>query len=122
MTPESQYTDAQKQALVAAKSDATVRTVVFDRARGTLDWPTGVDGRGLYNSTVKDLDSGVDIEVVKAKFDEGVRKGDPDRMLVWSGAGVGLISDIKGAKDVVRELHEDIVERLKFASQLCSGN
>ncbi|KAF9245316.1 2-nitropropane dioxygenase [Melanogaster broomeanus] len=120
MTPESQYTNAQKQALVAAKSDATVRTIAFDRARGTLDWPTGVDGRGLYNSTVKDLERGVDIETVKAKFNEGVRNGDPDRMLVWSGTGVGLVSDIKSAKDIVRELHEDIMERLKLASELCN--
>ncbi|KIJ62004.1 hypothetical protein HYDPIDRAFT_176760 [Hydnomerulius pinastri MD-312] len=122
MTPESQYTDAQKRALVAAKSDATVRTMAFDRARGTLGWPTGVDGRGLYNSTVKDLDSGVDIETVKAKFDDGVRNGNPDRMLVWAGTGIGLISEIKEAKEIVRELHADIVEHLKLASELCNDN
>ncbi|KIJ20788.1 hypothetical protein PAXINDRAFT_178408 [Paxillus involutus ATCC 200175] len=119
-TPESQYTDVQKKALVAARSSATVRTLAFDRARGTMDWPTGVDGRGLYNSTVKDLDSGVDIEIVKAKFDEGVRSGDTDRMLVWSGTGVGLISEIKSAKDIVQELHEDIVKHLQVASELCN--
>lgn len=98
MTPESLYSDAQKEALVAAKSDMTVRTMAFDRARGTLEWPAGVDGRGLYNNTVKDVDSGVDVEIVKEKFQEGVRNSDPNRMLVWSGMGVGLISEIKGAK------------------------
>ncbi|KAF9221412.1 2-nitropropane dioxygenase [Gyrodon lividus] len=119
-THESQYTDAQKKALVVAKSGATVRTLAFDLARGTLDWPTGVDGRGLYNSTVQDLDNGVDIHLVKEKFNEGVRNGDADRMLVWSGTAVGLISDIKSAKDVVRELREGIVERLKLATELCN--
>lgn len=98
MTPESLYNNAQKKALVAAKSDMTVRTMAFDRARGTLEWPAGVDGRGLYNSTVKDMDNGVNVETVKAKFQEGVHNGDPDRMLVWSGMGVGLVSEIKGAQ------------------------
>ena len=99
MTTESLYSDAQKQALVAAKSDMTVRTMAFDRARGTLQWPTGVDGRGLYNSTVRDAESGeVDMVVVHEKFRQGVRSSDPDRMLVWSGMGVGLISEIKGAR------------------------
>lgn len=98
MTPESLYSDSQKKALVSAKSDMTVRTVAFDRARGTLDWPAGVDGRGLYNDTVKDVESGVDIETVKEKFRAGVRDSDPDRMLVWSGMGVGLVSEIKSAQ------------------------
>ena len=98
MTPESLYSDAQKKALVAAKSDATVRTMAFDHVRGTLDWPAGIDGRGLYNDTVKDMDRGVDIETVKEKFQAGVRDGDPNRMLVWSGIGVGLVSEIKSAE------------------------
>jgi len=98
MTPESSYSDSQKKALVSAKSDMTVRTMAFDHARGTLDWPAGVDGRGLYNDTVKDVESGVDIETVKEKFRAGVRDGDPDRMLVWSGMGVGLVSEIKSAQ------------------------
>ena len=98
MTPESLYSDAQKKVLVAAKSDMTVRTMAFDLARGTLDWPAGVDGRAIYNDTVRDVDDGVDIEIVKEKFQAGVRDGNPDRMLVWSGMGVGLVSEIKDAE------------------------
>ena len=97
-TSESLYTDAQKRALVAAKSESTIRTMAFDRARGTQEWPAGVDGRALYNNTVKDLDEGADIDVVREKFKKGVSEGDPDRMLVWAGTGVGLISDIKDAR------------------------
>ncbi|KAF8141704.1 2-nitropropane dioxygenase [Boletus edulis] len=118
MTPESLYSDAQKKALVAAKHDMTVRTMAFDHARGTLDWPAGVDGRGLYNNTVKDMDNGVDVETVKVKFEAGVRDGDPGRMLVWSGMGVGLVSEIKSAEEVIHELGDDILQRLKVASEL----
>lgn len=98
MTPECLYSDAQKRALIAAKSNVTVRTMAFDHARGTLDWPAGIDGRALYNNTVKDVDDGVNMDAVREKFQEGVRKGDPDRMLVWSGMGVGLVSEIKSAE------------------------
>jgi nitronate monooxygenase len=118
MTPESLYSDVQKRALVTAKSDMTVRTMAFDRARGILEWPEGVDGRALYNDTVKDVESGVDIETVKEKFQGGVREGNLDRMLVWSGMGVGLVSEIKGAEEIVEELGDDILLRLKVASEL----
>lgn len=137
-TPESLYTNPQKTALVAAKSESTIRTMAFDRARGTEDWPAGVDGRALYNNTVKDLDEGADIGVVREKFKNSVREGDPDRMLVWAGTGVGLISGIKDARvrtglperaiadcitqAVVQELHRDTVERLKAVSELYLGN
>jgi nitronate monooxygenase len=40
--PESLYNDAQRQALVAAKGNATVRSMVFDEMRGTLGWPKGM--------------------------------------------------------------------------------
>ena len=98
LTPESLYTDAQRQALLSATDSSTRRTMAFDIARGTLGWPKGVDGRGLYNATVEDLDKGAGIEEVKAKFLAGVAQGDPDRMLVWAGTGVGLMSEIKPAK------------------------
>lgn len=121
-TPESLYTNPQKNALITAKSESTIRTMAFDRARGTQDWPAGVDGRALYNNTVKDLDEGADISVVREKFKKSVSEGDPDRMLVWAGTGVGLISEIKDARAVVQELHHDTVERLKAVSELYLGN
>lgn len=49
MTPESLYSDAHKQALAAAKSTDSIRTMAFDQARGSLGWPSNVDGRGLRN-------------------------------------------------------------------------
>lgn len=49
LSPESLYTDKQRQALIAANSDASVRTMAFDHARNTLEWPRGIDGRGLRN-------------------------------------------------------------------------
>jgi len=52
LTPESLYSDAHKQALVAADSSSSIRSMAFDQARNALSWPSGVDGRGLRNGGI----------------------------------------------------------------------
>ncbi|KIK60313.1 hypothetical protein GYMLUDRAFT_43610 [Collybiopsis luxurians FD-317 M1] len=113
LTPESKYTDAQRQALIAARSEDAVRTMAFDYARGTTDWPKGVDGRGLRNDTVSDFEKGVNLEVLQAKFKEGIQRQDQSRFLVWAGTGVGSMNRIVPAKDLVQELHLKMLEHLK---------
>lgn len=50
LTPESSYTEVQKQVLIKATTDAAVRTMAFDHVQGTVGWwPEGVDGRGIIN-------------------------------------------------------------------------
>ena len=49
LSPESLYSNAQRQALLDAESSQSVRTMAFDHARNTLGWPEGIDGRGLRN-------------------------------------------------------------------------
>lgn len=118
MTKESFYNEAQKKVLVMADGNATVRTTAFDRVRGTLDWPEGVDGRAIYNKTVKDVDDGVELEIVRENFNRATQDRNPDRMLVWAGTGVDLVTEIQTAQDVVRELHADMMKHLSFVSTL----
>ncbi|KAF9449943.1 2-nitropropane dioxygenase [Macrolepiota fuliginosa MF-IS2] len=113
MTPESLYTESQQQALAAAESTASIRTMAFDQARGTLGWPSGVDGRGLRNATVDDYERGEDIGVLRSKFQEAVRDNDTNRTIVWAGAGVALMKDVKPAKEVTQELHQECLAHLK---------
>ncbi|KAJ3786520.1 2-nitropropane dioxygenase [Lentinula aff. detonsa] len=112
LSPESKYTDAQREALIAANTEDTVRTVAFDHARGTIDWPEGIDGRGLRNDTVSDFEQGVSLELIQSKFKEGTRTQDRRRFLVWAGTGVGLMNRIMPAKDVVQELHQECQQQL----------
>jgi len=118
LSPESLYTNAQKDALLQAGSNSAVRTTAFDHARGTLSWPSGVDGRALRNATVEEFEKGVGMEDVRSRFAEAVRKGDPDRMLVWAGTGVGLMHAIKPAKEIVQELHEECIGCLMLSRSL----
>jgi len=117
---ESLYSPIQREALVAANSEASVRSMAWDHARETLGWPAGVDGRGLRNNTVEDFEKGVDIEILKSKFREGVKNQDTDRMIIWSGTGVGQMKTTQTAKSIVEELHRDCIEHLATGAQLYS--
>nr|VWO94925.1 Inosine-5'-monophosphate dehydrogenase (IMP dehydrogenase) (IMPD) (IMPDH) (EC [Ganoderma boninense] len=93
LTPESPYTDAQKAALLAASSAgprATVRTLALDYAGDTAYWPAHIDGRGLRNRIVDDVEAGVDHATVQAKCREAMEAGDQSYMIVWAGQGVWL--------------------------------
>ncbi|KAH9852096.1 2-nitropropane dioxygenase [Lenzites betulinus] len=120
LTPESPCSTAQKSVLLATKSHQTVRSLAFDHARGTNSWPAGIDGRGVRNRIVEDIDAGVDHATVQERFRSAAQAGDADYLLVWSGQGVSLMDEIKPAKTVVEELHAEIVQALKRTWQFLS--
>lgn len=118
LTPESLYSPAQKAALLAASATDTVRTLAFDEARDTLGWPRGVDGRGLNNALVRDREAhGVDVATLRARFAQHAGH-DADYAVVWAGTGVGSMREIKGAQDIVHELHGEILARLQASQGL----
>ena len=45
-----------------------------------------------------DFDKGVDIDILRSRYAEGARNGDVDRVAIWAGAGVGLMSKVQQAK------------------------
>ncbi|THH15622.1 hypothetical protein EW146_g4882 [Bondarzewia mesenterica] len=118
LTPESVYSDAQKRALLAAKTGSTVRSMVFDKLRGTLGWPAGIDGRALRMPYVKEYEDGANVETLKQNFEEGMKKGDPSSMVVWAGSSIGLVNEVKPAREIVQEVHADLIERLRVSSSL----
>ncbi|KXN92708.1 Nitronate monooxygenase [Leucoagaricus sp. SymC.cos] len=104
LTPESVYPEAAKQAIIAATSDASVRSVGFDQVAGYLKWPKGIDGRALRNDSLDGFEKGEDIEVLRSKYKEAYLRSDTSRIMVWAGASVGLMNEIKPAKELVEEL------------------
>ena len=99
LTPESQYTPAQKVALLAARSpSATVRTLAFDYAGDTDYWPAHIDGRGIRNEIVEDVEAGVDHAVVRARGEKATEREDASYMVIWAGQGVELMNEIKPIK------------------------
>ncbi|GAC76894.1 hypothetical protein PANT_22c00266 [Moesziomyces antarcticus T-34] len=124
LTPESTYSQVQKEKLVKAKGSATLRTFAFDDARGTLGWPQGTDGRGLRNKTVEEYERDVQQEVKAGTQDpEGAKRrmerykqaaseNDTDRIVIWAGTGIGAIDAIVPAKQVVHDITHEALEVL----------
>ena len=92
LTPESLLTEQQKAALAAAQG--TVRTQAFDQYRNT-PWPGGIDGRGLKNKMVEDIEGGADLSTVRQKGAEGAKSGEADYAIMFAGTGVGDIHAVQ---------------------------
>lgn len=124
LTPEATYSGAQKKKLLHAQGTDTVRSFAFDDARGTLDWPADIDGRGLRNITVDEYDAvaqGHQRPVPgqperHARYMQALQAGDTERQIIWSGTGIGQVSTIQPAAEAVQQLHSATVHALKRAS------
>lgn len=124
LTPESTYSQVQKEELVKARSSATLRTFAFDDARGTLGWPHGTDGRGLRNKTVEEYERDLQEQVKAGKenpeaakrrmerYKQAAKENDTDRIVIWSGTGVGAMDAIVPAEQVVQQITDEAVQAL----------
>jgi len=115
---ESMYSDVQKRAIIAAKSGSAVRSYVFDKLRDSTGWPAGVDGRALSIPALAAIEGGAEMTQIKEEVAEGAKSGDPSSVIAWAGTGVGQLSRLQPAKDIVRELHQGAVAHLKASSIL----
>lgn len=97
-TTESLYSEVKKTRLCEAKADDTVRSLAFDLARGTMDWPNDIDGRGLRNKSVEDYDTGVDVQRLRAAYDQALATSDFNRLEVWAGTGIGHTTKISSTR------------------------
>ncbi|KAF2150156.1 inosine monophosphate dehydrogenase [Myriangium duriaei CBS 260.36] len=122
-TPEANISDGYRAAVVRAKDGGatTVRTHVYDHCRGITSWPDRYGGRGVVNASYKDHEEGMDMQENKKLYDQAVEKGDEGwhedhgRMTTYAGTGVGLVSELKPAAEVVAEIREEMGTALKRA-------
>jgi hypothetical protein len=62
-----------------------------------LGWPPGIDGRAIANEIIEDEEKGLGIEERVRRHDECKAKGGESHLVVWTGAGVGNITELKNA-------------------------
>ncbi|KAF9003875.1 hypothetical protein BDQ17DRAFT_1355065 [Cyathus striatus] len=110
----------QKEAIVKAGNDATVRTLAYDDVGRTNYWPPKHNGRALINKVMDDVHEGLDLEQRLKRFDESAAAGDNSRLVVWAGVGVGLTNKITNASDVVDDLRKETLDALRHAASLTS--
>lgn len=114
LVPHPEY---QKRVLETRDgAQSTIRAKVFDELRGPNMWPVAYDGRALVSNSWRDLhENGVSIETIRDGHQEAIKEKDggygidSDRAVVWCGTGVGLVNELKGASDVVKDVRDGVV-------------
>jgi len=104
---------------------STIRTSVYDQLRGTTAWPGRYNGRGIINQSFSDAQNGKSTNENKKMYDEALRKGDKGwgeggRLTAYAGSGVGLVKQVKSARDIVLEVRQDAIEILSKISKASS--
>ncbi|KAI0689460.1 2-nitropropane dioxygenase [Cerioporus squamosus] len=119
LTPECPWPPAdQKPVLLAANSGSTVRTSATDVAMGLTGWPKGINARAIRNRLYEDFEVGLPVKLLQERYQEGQKTDDIDYAVIFSGLGVTLMHEIKPVKDVMEELHAEIVRGLKRSQGL----
>jgi nitronate monooxygenase len=120
---ESLASPGVKARMVAASGDDTLRTTIFDIARG-YSWPKEYTGRAVRNRFVEEWhgreDTLTQAEDERAHYAEAVARGDADIAVVFAGEGIDLIHAIEPAAvildGVVREAEAALSRRLLASS------
>jgi nitronate monooxygenase len=99
------------------------RSIVYDYLRGTVGWPARYNGRGIVNQSYDDALAGMSREENKRLYDEALKTGDAGwgvkgRLTTYAGTGIGLVKDIKSAKDIVEEVRRSAMELLRQVGKL----
>ncbi|OAL53211.1 inosine monophosphate dehydrogenase [Pyrenochaeta sp. DS3sAY3a] len=90
----------------------TVRTKVYDMLRNT-NWAETHNARGVINKSYTDAKEGMGVEENKKLYAKEVERGDAgwgvqNRMTTYAGSAVGLVREVKGAGEIVREVREGV--------------
>src|SRR5205085_8712006 len=94
---EALASSAAKARVVAASGDDTLRTTVFDIARG-YDWPKHYTGRAVRNRFSEAWHGREEAlardEVERARYAEAAAQGDAEIAVVFAGEGIDLITAV----------------------------
>jgi len=118
VTVECPASENTKYVMISTKDggQSTVKSSIFDDIRETAIWPEVYDGRAIISDSYTDYLSGVKEAENIAKYKAAQKAGDVSREIVWAGSGVGLITSIVPASDVVKNSQEQarsILEELQ---------
>ena len=99
----------------------TTRTLLYNHLRGTFGWPVEYSPRTIINRSFMEHQAESAFGEIKKRHDEALKMGDsgwgPEgRLATYAGASVGLIHEVRDASDIVREVQEDALERIRSLS------
>jgi len=103
--------DWRRVGVVAAGTDDTIRTLVYDRAWG-LPMPDGIVGRVVRNAFTgewhgREAELVARLAEVRPRVEAATEAGDTQIGSVWAGQGVGLVDAVEPAGAIVRRLVDE---------------
>ncbi|CAO2654073.1 Nn.00g108060.m01.CDS01 [Neocucurbitaria sp. VM-36] len=103
----------------------TTRSKLFDQLRGPNMWPDLYDGRSLVIQSHKDYANGISLENIQqmhneaiSEEDKGFKTGLQGRAAIWAGTGVGLVKEVKSAKDIIETLRREVKETISRVAKI----
>ena len=102
---------------------STTRTLLYNHLRGTYGWPKEYSPRTIINKSFTEHEAGKPFEELQKFHDEAMRLGDggwgPEgRLGTYAGASIGLVHDIKPAADIVREVRQEVSQRVHLLQDI----
>ncbi|KAJ6005526.1 hypothetical protein N7451_003470 [Penicillium sp. IBT 35674x] len=117
---ETRISHGYQNEIVRASDGAvnTTRTLLYNHLRGTFGWPAAYSPRTVINKSFVEHQEGASFEELKGLHDEALKAGDDGwgpngRLATYAGASVGLVHNVASAEDIVREVQEGAVKRLR---------
>lgn len=118
---EAAITDGYRREVVRASDggSSTTRTKLYDQLRGTTLWPERYNARAVINQSYYDAEAGVPLEENKKRYDAATLEGGDagwgvhGRLTTYAGTGVGLVTNVMKAGDIVRQVRADAVKNLQ---------
>lgn len=119
LMPAPEYREAVLRTTDGAQH--TVRDKLFDNLRGPNIWPVEYDGRSIVVDSYTDFKAGTDIAEIRRLTKEAQGKKDKGfsavkgqgRAAIWAGTGVGLVTKVQSAREIVEEVRRDAVKALE---------
>ena len=97
----------------------TMRTSLYDQLRGTTQWPEKYNARGVLNQSYFNAEEGMPLEANRKLYDIVLQEGGNagwgvhGRLTTYAGTGVGLVTQVMKAGDIVRQVRGDAVNHLR---------
>lgn len=124
---EAQIAKGYQDDIIRSKDGgiSTVRSKVYDTLRGTTEWPSRYGGRGIINESFHDAKKGEVTDENKRMYNEALQKGDQGwgeqgRLTAYAGTGVGLVTKVLSASEIVEEIRSDLRAILGRGSEVSS--
>lgn len=122
VSDEALVHDSFRRAAIAASGDNTLRSSVFDIARG-LDWPADWNLRTLRNAFTERWGTdqagfGTAIEVERIRYRAATDQHDTDIAPVIVGEAIDLVTRQQPAAEIVRSMMDEGIEALRAAAAM----